>query len=74
MSSATPKPSPITVFECGPSRASCECRCTAEKRDCGHVWEGEPETGETGGGAAFYSVTCSRCGMSAMDHDIWCGP
>lgn len=65
---------PIIVHSCGPSRPGCECRCTAEKRDCGHVWNGEAEEGETAGGGFYSSATCSKCGMSAIAHDLWCGP
>jgi hypothetical protein len=65
----------VTIIHgCGPSRGPCECRCTPEKRDCDHVWDGETETIEYDTGAVSQSVTCSKCGMSAMTHDMWCGP
>lgn len=64
----------VVVHSCGPSRPGCECKCTPEKRDCGHVFDGPWEEFETGGGAWCGTATCSKCGMSAMSHDMWCGP
>lgn len=63
---------PIIIHSCGPSSTKCICRCTAEKRDCEHIFDGDPEEFEMGHGAIGWSVTCSRCGMSAMSHDLWC--
>lgn len=46
-----------------------ECMRLHYKQDCGHVWDG-PWL-EIGGGG---SVTCSKCGMSCMDHGCAVGP
>lgn len=40
-------------------------------RDCDHLWSSPFVTTPDGLGE---SVTCSKCGMSAMDHDMRCGP
>ena len=36
--------------------------------DCEHEWDGEWKTWENGG-----SITCSHCGITAMEHDTWIG-
>ncbi len=46
-----------------------ECIRRHYRHDCEHVFDG-PSVKIDGGG----SVTCSRCGMTAMDHDIRVGP
>ncbi len=39
---------------------------------CGHVWNGEPYYERNIEGETFLSsVTCSKCGMTAIDHDMW---
>jgi len=43
-------------------------------RDCDHVWDGEPIEEDMPGGGSFGSVTCSKCGMDAMSHDMRHGP
>lgn len=47
----------------------CRCNCyAAGKTDCDHKWDGkwwEREDGRMG------SVTCSVCGMLAIEHDTW---
>jgi len=45
---------------------ACYCACTS-KGPCEHKWDGEPY--ESGDGSCW-SVTCSRCGMTAMSHDM----
>ncbi len=45
---------------------SCYCAC-ASGGPCEHKWDGE--TYESGDGAVG-SATCSRCGMTAMSHDL----
>lgn len=45
-----------------PSKVPCNCNCP---KSCGHKWDG-PEVDLDGGG---YSVTCSNCRMTAIDHD-----
>ena len=57
----------LTVRVCGPSAAKCKCNCP---ESCEHQWDGPwVEIGEGG-----HSVTCSRCGMSAMAHGMWVLP
>ena len=46
-----------------PSKIPCNCNCPDS---CEHVWDGEGEELEGGGS----SVSCSRCGMLAIDHDM----
>lgn len=38
-------------------------------RDCDHKWDGPDKDFENGS-----SVTCSKCGMTALSHDMLCGP
>ena len=57
---------PITAFTCGPSRAPCKCSCPDS---CEHKWDGPVVMDETSS-----TVTCSRCGMSAMEHSLWVVP
>jgi len=50
------------------------CRCRCPDGPCEHEWDGweeweDPDTGCSGG-----SQVCSRCGMSAMSHDMRVGP
>ena len=56
----------------GPSSAICLCRCPDGL--CEHVWDGPVEESDTEGGGFYSSATCGKCGMSAMSHDMWCGP
>lgn len=63
--SEQPKTEPITIFACGPSTAQCVCECTRGGK-CEHKWDGAPiEDDRT------WTVTCSRCGMTAMSHSLW---
>jgi hypothetical protein len=64
----------LTMFACGPSTATCKCTCgtKADPRVCEHKWDGAEEFREYPEGGCSSSVTCSRCGMSAMSHDMWC--
>lgn len=39
-------------------------------RDCDHQWDGPSEDTHHFGGAVSSSVTCSKCGMSCMSHDM----
>lgn len=55
----------VTVTACGPGSPSCECACPGP---CGHVWDGPEVTSDDG---LSGSVTCSRCGAPAMEHDLW---
>lgn len=45
------------------------CYCACPDGPCQHVWDGPVEEGEN-----YASVTCSRCGMSSISHDLRCGP
>lgn len=64
-----------TYFACGPSNAKCKCNCGIEgvEHVCEHTWDGWEEWEEPGGGGGGTAV-CSRCGMTAMSHSMWCGP
>lgn len=60
---------PVIIYACGPSSKTCNCACP--DGPCEHVFDGpwmEFENSEGGGGG---SATCSRCGMSAIDHSLW---
>lgn len=58
-----------TLFCCPPSLCKCNCGIDDGPHVCEHKWDG-PRVGDEHGD----SVTCSRCGMSAMAHDQRCGP
>ena len=63
----------VTVFSCGPSSETCKCEC-ATGGPCEHQWDGpweeiQGENGVTGG-----TATCSKCGLRAIDHDLWVAP
>jgi hypothetical protein len=60
----------LMVFECGPSSEECECHCPDS---CGHQWDGEPVEYKTGN-LTCGTVTCSKCGMFASEHDVWVLP
>lgn len=49
---------------------SCYCACSSGG-PCEHKWDGEGVEFDEGRG---WSVTCSRCGCSAMSHDMQCLP
>ena len=57
---------PISVFQCGSQSPKCKCRCGYPEGTCEHKWDG-PWVEEASGA----SVTCSRCGMLSMQHDMW---
>ena len=55
------------------------CYCACPDGPCQHLWDGpqQPlglEEGEDESQARGWSVTCSRCGVDAMSHDMRCGP
>ena len=58
----------VTVFACGPSTGKCKCQCP--DGPCEHKWDGK----EVQVGPGGWSITCSKCGMAAMDHDLWVMP
>ena len=64
--SKTIEPSFASILKCGPQSESCECNCP--DGECGHKWD-EWEEIENGG-----SAKCSKCGMLAIDHDMWVMP
>lgn len=62
---ATVPPGAITVFSCGTSTSPC-----GPNRD-DHAWDDEVELTDGSGGVCGGSLACSRCGMTAMDFDVW---
>jgi len=50
--------------------AACYCACGAGG-PCEHKWDGDGWVSEDGRG---WSVTCSRCGCTAMSHDMRVAP
>jgi hypothetical protein len=51
---------------------ACYCACGSDPRGtCEHKWDG-PDWESTDG--CCMSVTCSRCGTTAMSHDLRNGP
>lgn len=49
---------------------ACYCACSTGG-PCEHKWDGEGYEPEDG---SFWSATCSRCGCTAMSHDMRCAP
>lgn len=47
------------------------CYCACPDGPCEHKWDGEDWESECG---CAVSVTCSRCGTTAMSHDMRVGP
>lgn len=45
---------------------ACYCAC-ASGGPCEHVWDGAPWESEEGN---IWSTTCSRCGCTALSHDM----
>ena len=66
-----PKPKPLTIHVCGPSRPTCKCQCP--DGPCEHEWGGWEEYEAPGGGQIGTQV-CSKCGMARIDHDMWVMP
>lgn len=51
---------------------ACYCTCGVEGGGlCEHRWDGEPWASSDG---CEWSVTCSRCGTTAMSHSLRVGP
>lgn len=46
-----------------------ECMEAHYRRDCDHQWDGKEIAIHHGA-----SITCSKCGMSAINHDMEAGP
>lgn len=79
----------LGVFSCPPKSCRCRCgykcggpgvcklpvmECIQQKsghweKDCDHDFSGEPVDMDGG-----FSVTCAKCGMEAMSHDMRVGP
>ena len=52
-----------------------ECMEKHYERDCDHKFNGEVVVLQTFAGyAKASSVTCSKCGSTALDHDVRVGP
>ncbi len=49
------------------------CRCECPDGPCEHQWDGPWVEINLGGGGGD-SVTCSRCGITAIGHDLRCLP
>lgn len=70
---------PSGVLVCGPSTIG-KCKCSCPK-SCEHLWDGpvvhdeDPDSAEIMGNeyvpAPLTTATCSRCGMWAINHDMW---
>lgn len=45
---------------------ACYCAC-ASGGPCEHTWDGEPYESDDG---CMWSRTCSKCGVTAMSHDM----
>lgn len=58
----------LTMIACGPSNSKCKCEC-ATGGSCEHKWDGPEKTDGN-----LSTATCSRCGLSAMEHDLWVCP
>lgn len=55
---------PAGVMVCGPGTfGKCKCNCPIA---CEHVWDGETVQEDN-----MSTVTCSRCGKWAINHDMW---
>jgi len=46
-----------------------QCMKLHYKKDCEHIWDGPPVVDDR-----FRSVTCSNCGITALEHDLKHGP
>lgn len=61
----------LTYYACGPPSETCQCACPDS---CGHRWDGEFYEEHPPEGGGFGTVTCSKCGMHAIEHDMWVAP
>lgn len=57
---------PLSTLRSNYNPHACYCACTTDG-PCEHKWDGEPW--ESADGCAW-STTCSRCGCTAMSHDM----
>ena len=56
----------VTAFVCPPG---CRCEC-ATGGPCEHEWRGRVKIRDTRGWICGESSVCSRCGVTAMSHDL----
>lgn len=68
MAALDPAGDSITVFRCGPSTSPC-----GPNRD-DHQWDGWLDFTDGAGRVNGGSKACSRCGITAMDFDMWDAP
>ena len=61
---------PLQTMRSNFNPAACYCAC-GTGGPCEHKWDGEGWESEDGRG---WSATCSRCGTTAMSHDMRCLP
>lgn len=66
------EPTEVTAIACGPQRLSCPCKCP--DGPCEHVWDGPMTPAAPFGVVSGESVTCSKCGIQAITHDLWTMP
>lgn len=59
------KPEYTQIICGGTAGGQCVCRCP--DGPCEHKWDGPEKEIEFG-----FTVTCSKCGMSAISHDMRC--
>lgn len=59
----------IPVEQLSSSHNPNACYCACPDGPCEHKWDGAPYESEH-----CRSVTCSRCGCTAMSHDMRTGP
>ncbi len=60
----------VSITICPPG---CRCDC-AIGGECEHEWDGPTAVIDMGYGPRGESGTCSRCGLTAMDHDLMVMP
>lgn len=61
---------PLASLSTTHNNNACYCAC-GHGGPCEHKWDGEWYESQDG---CMQSVTCSRCGMTAMSHDLRTGP
>ena len=69
---------PIQVFLCGPPKDhQCDANgptlCGGTNEDGTH-WQGSDQIEDNRRRASWGSVSCSVCGMTAMERSMWEGP
>jgi len=61
---------PVSTLQSTFNPNACYCAC-GQGGPCEHKWDGKPWESDDG---CMMSVTCSRCGMTAMSHNMRTGP